>query len=68
MCGYLVFRHSTAAPAAVQSTVQAQPPALPLLVSLPWHSLAHTSDTTSLALFDLCVIDVGAIGKGHLKT
>lgn len=46
MCGYLVFRHPTVVSDAGQRTAPAQPLAPPPLVSLVWHSLTHTSDTT----------------------
>ena len=29
--------------------------------------LAHISDTPALAIFDQCVIDVGAVGEGHVS-
>ena len=34
-------------------------------LALPFVSLVHTSDTTSIAVFDECVVDIGAIKWTH---
>ena len=37
------------------------------LALLATYFLAHISDTPALAIFDQCVIDVGAVGEGHVS-